>query len=192
MLRVCYVCKIKLRVRLRVATNKNASCAQLRVRREFGLRSCRCGYNWRWKLRLGSNTGVTSIPSNWGHIILDAWKDHDSIVKWCMCDPLEISLLHTCIHFSLNTYCSGQKSIPYSGHSMNFDQFSCEFLLNINVYILNIFIFFSDVMIKNLEEKDGQRQLLYYVSLIRACNKVLYQLVYIGKKVVFLKKNLGI
>ena len=36
---------------------------------------------------------------------------------------------------------------------------------------------------KNLEEKDGQRQLLYYVSLIRACNKVLYQLVYVGKKV---------
>ena len=26
---------------------------------------------------------------------------------------------------------------------------------------------------KNLEEKDGQRLLLYYVSLIRACNKVL-------------------
>ena len=45
---------------------------------------------------------------------------------------------------------------------------------------------------KNLEEKDGQRQLLYYVSLISACNKVLYQLVYIGKKFVFLKKNLGI
>ena len=45
---------------------------------------------------------------------------------------------------------------------------------------------------KNLEEKDGQRQLLCYVSLIRACNKVLYQLVYIGKKFVFLKKNLGI
>ena len=45
---------------------------------------------------------------------------------------------------------------------------------------------------KNLEGKDGQRQLLYYVSLIRACNKVLYQLVYIGKKFVFLKKNLGI
>ena len=45
---------------------------------------------------------------------------------------------------------------------------------------------------KNLEEKDGQRQLLYYVSLIRACNKVLYRLVYIGKKFVFLKKNLGI
>ena len=45
---------------------------------------------------------------------------------------------------------------------------------------------------KNLEEKDGQRQLLYYVSLIRACNKDLYQLVYIGKKFVFLKKNLGI
>ena len=41
---------------------------------------------------------------------------------------------------------------------------------------------------KNLEEKDGQRQLLYYVS----CNKVLYQLVYIGKKFVLLKKNLGI
>ena len=35
---------------------------------------------------------------------------------------------------------------------------------------------------KNLEEKDGQRQLLYYVSLIRACNKVLYQLVYIHCK----------
>ena len=45
---------------------------------------------------------------------------------------------------------------------------------------------------KNLEEKDVQRQLLYYVSLIRACNKVLYELVYIGKKFVFLKKNLGI
>ena len=26
---------------------------------------------------------------------------------------------------------------------------------------------------KNLEEKDGQTQLLCYVSLIRACNKVL-------------------
>ena len=48
------------------------------------------------------------------------------------------------------------------------------------------------LMPKNLEEKDGQRQLLYYVSLIRACNKVLYQLVYIGKKFAFLKKNLGI
>ena len=47
-------------------------------------------------------------------------------------------------------------------------------------------------MHKNLEEKDGQRQLFYYVSLIRACNKVLYQLVYIGKKFAFLKKNLGI
>ena len=45
---------------------------------------------------------------------------------------------------------------------------------------------------KNLEEKDGQRQLLWYASLIRACNKVLYQLVYIGKKFVLLKKNLGI
>ena len=51
---------------------------------------------------------------------------------------------------------------------------------------------FKRVLTKNLEEKDGQRQLLYYVSLIRACNKVLYQLVYIGKKFVFLKKNLGI
>ena len=78
----CYVCKVKLRVPLRVATNKNASCV----------------LNWRWKLWLGSNTGVTSIPSNWGHIILNAWKDHDSIVKWCMCDPLEISLLHMYIH----------------------------------------------------------------------------------------------
>ena len=45
---------------------------------------------------------------------------------------------------------------------------------------------------KNLEEKDGQRQLSYYVSLIRACNKVLYQLVYIGKKFIFLKEKLGI
>ena len=46
--------------------------------------------------------------------------------------------------------------------------------------------------LKNLEEKDGQTQLLCYVSLIRACNKVLWKLVYIGKKFVFLKKNLGI
>ena len=45
---------------------------------------------------------------------------------------------------------------------------------------------------KNLEEKDGQRQLLYYVSLIRACNKVLCQSVYIGKNFVLLKENLGI
>ena len=45
---------------------------------------------------------------------------------------------------------------------------------------------------KNLEEKDGQRQLLYYVSLIRACNKVLCQSVYIGKIFVLLKENLGI
>ena len=45
---------------------------------------------------------------------------------------------------------------------------------------------------KNLEEKDGQTQLLCYVTLIRACNKVLWKLVYIGKKFVFLKKNLGI
>ena len=44
---------------------------------------------------------------------------------------------------------------------------------------------------KNLEEQDVQKQLLYYVSLIRACNKVLVQLVYIGKKFVILKKNLG-
>ena len=45
---------------------------------------------------------------------------------------------------------------------------------------------------KNLEEKDGQRQLLYYVSLIRACDKVLCQSVYIGKNFVLLKENLGI
>ena len=45
----------------------------------------------------------------------------------------------------------------------------------------------SNGMIKNLEEKDGQRQLLYYV---RACDKVLSQLVYIGKKFVFLKEHL--
>ena len=53
-------------------------------------------------------------------------------------------------------------------------------------------IFIQYVRTKNLEEKDEQRLLLYYVSLIRACNKVLYQLVYIGKKFIFLKKNLGI
>ena len=46
-------------------------------------------------------------------------------------------------------------------------------------------------MTKNLGGKDRQRQLLYYVSLIRASNKVLDKLVYIGKKFVFLKKNLG-
>ena len=39
----CYVYKIKLRVRLRlqVATIKNASCTQLRT--AFGMRSCECG-----------------------------------------------------------------------------------------------------------------------------------------------------
>ena len=37
--------------------------------------------------------------------------------------------------------------------------------------------------LKDQEGKDRRRQLLYYVSLIRACNKVLYQLVYLGKKV---------
>ena len=45
---------------------------------------------------------------------------------------------------------------------------------------------------KNLKGKDRQRQLLYYVTLIRACNKVLYKLVYIGKKFVLLKKNICI
>ena len=39
------------------------------------------------------------------------------------------------------------------------------------------------IVTKDLQRKDGQRQLLCYVSLIRACNKVLYQMVYIGKKV---------
>ena len=38
-----YINSIKLRVRLRVATIKKASCARLRVRRVFGLRSCGCG-----------------------------------------------------------------------------------------------------------------------------------------------------
>ena len=37
--------------------------------------------------------------------------------------------------------------------------------------------------IKDLLGKDRRRQLSYYVNLIRACKKVLYQLVYIGKKV---------
>jgi hypothetical protein len=37
---------------------------------------------------------------------------------------------------------------------------------------------------------DRRRQLLYYVNLIRACKKVLYQLVYIGQKFVFLKEHL--
>ena len=45
-------------------------------------------------------------------------------------------------------------------------------------------------MSKDQEGKDRRRQLLCYVSLIRACNKVLYQLVYIGKKFVFLKEPL--
>ena len=40
---------------------------------------------------------------------------------------------------------------------------------------------------KNLEEKDRQRQLLYYETLIRGCNKAVYQLVYKAKKFVFLK-----
>ena len=31
--------------------------------------------------------------------------------------------------------------------------------------------------------KDRRKELLYYVNLIRACLKVLHQLVYIGKKV---------
>ena len=43
---------------------------------------------------------------------------------------------------------------------------------------------------KDLQGKDRQRHLLYYVSLIRACNRVLYPLVYIGKKFVFLKEPL--
>ena len=43
--------------------------------------------------------------------------------------------------------------------------------------------YLMNVQPKDLQRKDGQRQLLYYVGLIRACNKVLYQMVYIGKKV---------
>ena len=35
--------------------------------------------------------------------------------------------------------------------------------------------------------KDRRNELLNYVNLIRACKKVLYQLVYIGKKFVFNK-----
>ena len=46
------------------------------------------------------------------------------------------------------------------------------------------------IILKDLQGKDRQRHLLYYVSLIRACNKVLYPLVYIGKKFVFLKEPL--
>jgi hypothetical protein len=46
------------------------------------------------------------------------------------------------------------------------------------------------LLTKNLEGKDRQRQLLYYETLIRACNKVVYQLVYKGKKFVFLKEPL--
>jgi hypothetical protein len=38
-----YMNLIKLRLCLRVPTIKNASCARLRVRRDFGLRSCGCG-----------------------------------------------------------------------------------------------------------------------------------------------------
>ena len=43
---------------------------------------------------------------------------------------------------------------------------------------------------KNLLGKDRRRQLSYYVNLIKACKKVLYQLVYIGKKFVYLKEPL--
>ena len=43
---------------------------------------------------------------------------------------------------------------------------------------------------KNLQGKDRQRQLWYYVNLIRACKKVLYQLVYMAKKFIFLKEPL--
>ena len=46
-----------------------------------------------------------------------------------------------------------------------------------------LFLIFFISETKDLQRKDGQRQLLCYVSLIRACNKVLYQMVYIGKKV---------
>ena len=34
---------MKLQLRLRFATIKKASCAGLRVRRDFGLRTCGCG-----------------------------------------------------------------------------------------------------------------------------------------------------
>ena len=48
---------IKLRLRLRVATIKNASCA--RVRRDFELRSCRCGNS----KQVESHALVSSIRS---------------------------------------------------------------------------------------------------------------------------------
>ena len=51
-------------------------------------------------------------------------------------------------------------------------------------------IYFIDI--KNLWGKDRRRQLLSHVNLIRACKKVLYQLVYVGKKFLFLLKNLCI
>jgi hypothetical protein len=38
-----YMNLIKLRLHLRVATIKKASCARLRVQRDFGLRICGCG-----------------------------------------------------------------------------------------------------------------------------------------------------
>ena len=66
--------------------------------------------------------------------------------------------------------------------------------LSFNIFVLASLLALNEICQiayhKNLEEKDEQRQLLYYVSLIRACNKVLYQLVYIGKKFVFLKEPL--
>ena len=73
-------------------------------------------------------------------------------------------------------------------------QWKKEVLIKTELYC-NKSPFFQEIQIcktKDKEGKDRRRQLLYYVSLIRACNKVLYQLVYIGKKFVFLKKNLGI
>ena len=58
--------------------------------------------------------------------------------------------------------------------------------------VLFQYFYFIKICKPRIEEKDRQTQLLCYVSLIRACSKVLNPLVYIGKKFVFLKKNLGI
>ena len=62
------------------------------------------------------------------------------------------------------------------------------------VHILSLrtsFAVLSGIFVsKNFLGKDRRRQLLYFVNLIRACKKVLYQLVYIGKKFVFLKEPL--
>ena len=52
----------------------------------------------------------------------------------------------------------------------------------LSAIMLLSYYFMLNSINKDLQRKDGQRQLLCYVSLIRACNKVLYQMVHIFLK----------